>query len=102
MTQKVIVNIVHSVVGDVELTTDVVTSISHHMAEQSLWYDLVGKPLSDLFVVHAHPNISVFDSLSTHSLLSVLERHGDVVPLVAELVSALFLTNSNDKAYTVW
>jgi hypothetical protein len=49
--------------------------------------------------VHAHPNISVFDSLLTHSLLSVLEKHGDVVPLVAKLVSALFLTNGIDKVY---
>jgi hypothetical protein len=52
-----------------------------------------------LFAVHAHPNISVFDSLSTHSLLSILEKHGNVVPLVAELVSTLFLTICNDKAY---
>jgi hypothetical protein len=50
-------------------------------------------------VVHAHQSISVFDSLSTHSLLSVLKKHGNAVPLVAELVSALFLTSSNDKAY---
>ena len=47
----------------------------------------------------ANPNISVFDSLLTHFLLSVLEKHGNVVPLVAELASALFLMNGNDKAY---
>ncbi len=52
-----------------------------------------------LFVVDAHPNISVFDSLLTHSLLSVLEKHPHLVPLVAELASALFLTNGKDKAY---
>jgi hypothetical protein len=50
-------------------------------------------------VTNAHPNISVFDSLSTYSLLSVLEKHGNAVPLVAELASALFLTNGNDKVY---
>jgi hypothetical protein len=26
-------------------------------------------------------------------------KHGNVVPLVAELASAVFLTNGNDKAY---
>ena len=49
--------------------------------------------------MNAHSNTSVFDSLSTHSLLSVLEKHGNAVPLVAELASALFLMNGNDKAY---
>jgi hypothetical protein len=49
--------------------------------------------------VDANPNISIFDSLSAHSLLSVLEKHGHAVPLVAELASALFLMNGNDKAY---
>jgi hypothetical protein len=55
--------------------------------------------LGNLFVVDANPNISVFDSLLTHFLLSALEKHGNVVPLVAELASALFLMNGNDKAY---
>ena len=73
MTQKVIANTVHSVVGNVESSTDVVDSISHLLAEHSLRYDLAGKPHSELFVTNAHPNISVFDSLLTHSLLSVLE-----------------------------
>ncbi len=50
-------------------------------------------------MVDAHSNISVFDSLSTHSLLSVLEKHGNAVPMMAELASALFLMNGNDKAY---
>jgi hypothetical protein len=54
---------------------------------------------SDLFVVDAHSNISVFDSLSTHSLLSVLEKHGNAMPLVAELIPSLFLRNGNDEAY---
>jgi hypothetical protein len=99
MTQKVIANTVHSVVGDVESSTDVVTSISCLLAEHSLCYDIAGKPDSKLFVVHAHPNISVFDSILTHSLLSVLEKHGNAVPLVAELASALFFTNGNEKAY---
>jgi hypothetical protein len=94
MTQKVTANTVHSVVGDVESITDVVTSISHNLAKHSLCYDLAGKPHSKLFVVHAHPNISL-----THLLVSVLEKHGNAVPLVAELTSALFLTNGNDKAY---
>jgi hypothetical protein len=35
----------------------------------------------------------------THSLLSVLEKHGNAVPLVAKLASAMFLTNGNDKVY---
>jgi hypothetical protein len=63
MTQKVIANTVHSVVGDVESSTDVVTSVSHLLAKHSLCYDLAGKPHSKLFVVHAQTNISVFDSL---------------------------------------
>jgi hypothetical protein len=50
-------------------------------------------------VTNAHPHISVFDSLLNHSLLSVLEKHGNVVPLVAKLASAMFLTNGNDKVY---
>jgi hypothetical protein len=41
----------------------------------------------------------VFDSLSTHSFLSVLGKCEKVVPLVAKLASALFLMNGNDKAY---
>jgi hypothetical protein len=87
------------VVGDVESSTDVVDSVSRLLAEHSLCYDLAGKPCSELFVTNAHPNISVFDSLSTHSFLSVLEKHGNAVPLVAKLASAIFLTNGNDKVY---
>jgi hypothetical protein len=52
-----------------------------------------------LFVVDANPNISVFGSLMTYSLFHVLGKHGSPLPLVAELASALFLTNSNDKVY---
>jgi hypothetical protein len=88
-----------SVVGDVESSTEVVTSMSCLLAEHSQCYDLAGKPCSNLFVVDANSNISVFDSLSTHSLLSVLQKHGNMVPLVAELTSALFLMNGNEKAY---
>jgi hypothetical protein len=99
MTQKVIPDTVHSVVSDVESSTDVVDSVSRILAEHFLRYDLAGKPCSELFLTNAHPNISVFDSLLTHSLLSVLEKHGNVVPLVAELASALLLTNGNDKVY---
>jgi hypothetical protein len=95
-TQKEIANTVHSVVGDVQSSTAVVTFISHLLAEHSLHYDLAGKPCSKLFVLHAHTNIT---SLLTHSLLSVLEKHGNTVPMVAELAPALFLTNGNDKAY---
>ncbi len=90
-------------VGDDESSTDVVDSISCLLTEHLICYDLAGKPHSELFVTNAHPHISVFDSLSTHSLSSVLEKHGNVVPLVAKLVSAMFLTNGNDKVYqTFW
>jgi hypothetical protein len=65
--------------------TDVATSVCCLLAKQSLCYDLAGKPRSELFVVHAHQNISVSDSLLTHSILSLLEKHGNAVPLVAEL-----------------
>jgi hypothetical protein len=50
-------------------------------------------------VTNAHPNISVFNSPSAHSLLSDLEKHVNAVPLVAELASAMFLTNGNDNIY---
>jgi hypothetical protein len=54
MTQKVIADTIHSVVGDVESNTDVVDSVSHLLAEHSQWYDLAGKPRSELFVTNAH------------------------------------------------
>jgi hypothetical protein len=41
--QKVIAGTVHSVVGDVQSSTDVVTSVSHLLAKQSQCYDLAGK-----------------------------------------------------------
>jgi hypothetical protein len=50
-------------------------------------------------VIHAHPNISVFDSQLTHSLLSVLEKHEKTLLLVAELASGMFLIDDNNKAY---
>jgi hypothetical protein len=34
-----------------------------------------------------------------HIPYCVLEKHGNAVPLVAQLASALFLTNCNDKVY---
>jgi hypothetical protein len=71
--KKVIVETVHSVVGDVESSTDVVTSLSCLLAKHSQCSDLAGNPCSNLFVVDAHSNLSVFDILLTHSLLSVLE-----------------------------
>jgi hypothetical protein len=46
MTQKVIADTVHSVVGDVESSTDVVDSISCLLGEHLLHYDLAGKPHS--------------------------------------------------------
>jgi Na+-translocating ferredoxin:NAD+ oxidoreductase RnfD subunit len=41
MTQKVIANTVHSVVGEVKSSTDVVTSISHLLAKHSSWKCMV-------------------------------------------------------------
>jgi hypothetical protein len=100
MTQKVIADTFNSVVGDVESTTDVVTSISHLLAKHSQCYDLAGKPHSNLFVAGGCPlQHFFFDSQLTHSSLTVLEKHGNAVPLVAELMSALFIMNGNDKAY---
>jgi hypothetical protein len=69
------------------------------LADHSQRYDTSGKLHSGLFVVDANPNISVFDLLATYSLLRVLGKHGSPLPLVAELASALFLTNGNDKVY---
>jgi hypothetical protein len=69
MTQQVIANTVHNLVGDVESSTDVMDSASRLLAEHSLCYDLTGKPRSELLVTNAHPNYSVFDSLLTRSLL---------------------------------
>jgi hypothetical protein len=87
------------VVGDVQSSTDVVTSSLIFWPSIPDAKTLLGNH-SDLFVVDAHSNISVFDSLSTHSLLSVLDKHANVVPLMAELASVLFLImNGNDKAY---
>jgi hypothetical protein len=76
-----------------------VSQVSALLADHSQRYDTSGKPRSDLFVVDANPNILVFDSLATYSLLHVLGKHGSPLPLVAELASALFLTNGNHKVY---
>jgi hypothetical protein len=66
-----------------------VSQVSALLADHSQCYDTSGKPRSDLFVVDANPNISVFDSLMTYSLLRVLGKHGSPLPLVVELASAL-------------
>ena len=99
MTQKVIADRVHILVGDVVPSTHVVGYVSGLLAEHSRRFELSSIPGSDLFVVDANPNISVFDSLSVYSLLSVLAKHGNAVPMVSELACALFLTNGNDKKY---
>ena len=99
MAQKVIADKAHILVGEVEPSSAIVDSLCSLLSEQSLRYERAGIPRSELFTANAGPNISSFDSLLTHSFLSVLEKHGNSLPLVAELSSALFLTNGNDKAY---
>ena len=99
MMQKAVADRIHTLVGDVVPSSSVVSRVSGVLAEQSRRYDIGGKPRSDLFVVDADPNISVFDSLPAYSFLSVLGSHGNSLPLVAELASAIFLTNGNDKVY---
>ena len=99
MMQKAVADRIHSLVGDVVPSNAVVSQVSGALAEHSRRYDIAGKPRSDLLVVDANPNISVFDSLPTYSFLSVLGSHGNSLPLVAELASAIFLTNGNDKVY---
>jgi hypothetical protein len=79
------------------------SQVSALLADHSQRYNTSSKLCSDLFVVDANPNISVFDLLTTYSLLCVLGKHGSPLPLVVELASALFLTNGNDKVYhTFW
>jgi hypothetical protein len=99
MMQKAVADRIHSLVGDAIPSNAVVSQISALLADHSQCYDTSGKPRSDLFVVDANPNISVFDSLMTYSLLRVRGKHGSPLPLVVELASALFLTNGNDKVY---
>ena len=99
MMQKAVADRIHSLVGDVVPSNAVVSRVSAALADHSQRYDSGGKPRSDLFVMDANPNISVFDSLPVYSLLRVLGKHGSPLPLVAELASALFLTNGNDKVY---
>jgi hypothetical protein len=99
MMQKAVADRIHTLVGDVVPSNAVVSQVSALLADHSQRYDNSGKPRSDLFVVDANPNISVFDLLATYSLLRVLGKHGSPLPLVAELASALFLTNGNDKVY---
>jgi hypothetical protein len=99
MMQKAVADRIHTLVGVVIPSNAVVSQVSALLADHSQCYDTSGKPRSDLFVVDANPNISIFDSLMTYSLLRVLGKHGSPLPLVAELASALFLTNGNDKVY---
>jgi hypothetical protein len=99
MMQKAVADRIHTLVGDVVPSNAVVSQVSALLADHSQCYDTSGKPRSDLFVVDANPNISIFDLLTTYSLLRVLGKHVSPLPLVAELALALFLTNSNDKVY---
>jgi hypothetical protein len=92
MMQKAVADRIHTLVGDVVPSNAVVSQVSALLADHSQCYDNSGKPRSDLFVVDANPNISVFDSLATYSLLCVLGKHGSPLPLVAELLG-------NDKVY---
>jgi hypothetical protein len=89
MMQKAVADRIHTLVGDVIPSNAVVSQVSALLADHSQCYDTSGKPRSDLFVVDANPNISVFDSLMTYSLLRVLGKHGSPLPLVVELASAL-------------
>jgi hypothetical protein len=99
MMQKAVADRIHTLVGDVILSNAVVSQVSALLADHSQRYDTSSKPRSDLFVVDANPNISVFDLLTTYSLLRVLGKHGSPLPLVVELASEIFLTNGNDKVY---
>jgi hypothetical protein len=85
MMQKAVADRIHTLVGDVVPSNAVVSQVSALLADHSQCYDTSGKPRSDLFVVDANPNISVFDLLMTYSLLRVLGKHGSPLPLVAEL-----------------
>jgi hypothetical protein len=76
MMQKAVADRIHTLVGDVVPSNAVVSQVSALLADHSQRYDTSGKPRSDLFVVDANPNISVFDSLMTYSLLRVLGKHG--------------------------
>jgi hypothetical protein len=73
MMQKAVADRIHTLVGDVVPSNAVVSQVSALLADHSQRYDTSGKPCSDLFVVDANPNISVFDLLTTYSLLRVLE-----------------------------
>jgi hypothetical protein len=87
MTQKVVANTVHSVVSDVQSSTDVVTSISCLWPSIPYAMTLLGNHVVNCLWCMPTQHIC-FDLLSTHSLLSVLEKHGNAVPLVAELAFA--------------
>jgi hypothetical protein len=99
MMQKAVAEKIHTLIGDVVPRNAIVSKVTTILADHSQCYDTGGKPCSDLFVVDTNPNISVFDSLPNNSLLHVLGKHGNCLPLVAELASAIFLTNGNDKLY---
>jgi hypothetical protein len=91
MMPKAVADRIHTLVaGDVIPSNAVVSQVSALLADHSQCYNTSGKLHSDLFVVDANPNISVFDLLTTYSLLRVLGKHGSPLPLVAELALALF------------
>jgi hypothetical protein len=75
MMQKAVGDRIHTLVGDVVPSNAVVSQVSALLADHSQSYDTSGKPRSDLFVVDANPNISVFSLLMTYSLLHVLGKH---------------------------
>jgi len=99
MMQKAIADRVHSLVGNGTSSTTVVSNVCSLLADQSQRYYRARTPRADLFTADAHPNISVFDSLMVHSLLCVLGRYGDALPLVSELASAIVLSNGNDTVH---
>jgi hypothetical protein len=59
MMQKAVADRIHTLVGDVVPSNDVVSQVSALLADHSQRYDTSGKPRSDLFVVDANPNILV-------------------------------------------
>jgi hypothetical protein len=56
----------------------------------------------DVFVKHAHYNISVFDSLVASSLLGVQEKHICSLPLVCELVTTIPLMNGVERCHSTF
>jgi hypothetical protein len=75
MMQKAVADRIHILVGDVIPSNAVVSQVSALLADHSQCYDTSGKPRSDLFVVDANPNISVFHLFKTYSLLQVSDLY---------------------------